>query len=54
MDLLFAGKTPWNWVAEANFERLKVENPQIAHSNTRAVKSGIEKYEDSRSEQPRV
>ncbi|RSH93058.1 hypothetical protein EHS25_007411 [Saitozyma podzolica] len=31
MDLLFAADTPWTWDAEANFERLKKENPDIAH-----------------------
>jgi hypothetical protein len=31
MDLLFAADTPWTWDAEANFERLKKENPEIAH-----------------------
>lgn len=32
MDLLFAADSPWNWVAEANFEKLKLENPDIVHN----------------------
>lgn len=31
MDLLFAAKKPWTWTAEANFKRLKLEHPEIAH-----------------------
>lgn len=31
MDLLFAADSPWNWAAEANFEKLKLENPDIVH-----------------------
>jgi hypothetical protein len=29
MDLLFASDSPFNWAAEENFARLKLENPQI-------------------------
>lgn len=32
MDLLFAADTPWNWDAEAKFEQLKEENPNITHA----------------------
>lgn len=29
MDLLFAAKSPWVWAAEANFQALRAENPDI-------------------------
>ncbi len=32
MDLLFASPSVFNWEAEKNFERLKAERPDIAHS----------------------
>jgi hypothetical protein len=32
MNFLFAAKTPWVWVAERNFVRLKEEYPEIAHA----------------------
>jgi len=56
VDLLFAAKSPWNWVAEANFERLKAENPQIAHGhgNVDKITASAEKREDVRSERTRV
>lgn len=43
MDLLFASDTPWNWDAEATFERLKQEMPQIAHeaAGIRAVEEAL-------------
>ncbi|KAK6431665.1 hypothetical protein LTR95_012169 [Oleoguttula sp. CCFEE 5521] len=35
MDLLFAADTPWVWDAERNFERLKLENPDLVAAASR-------------------
>jgi hypothetical protein len=42
MDLLFAADSPWNWAAEANFEKLKLENPDIVHDAQRAQRVDLE------------
>lgn len=42
IDFLFAGDTPWNWVAESNFARLKQENPEIAHDLHHGVHRDVE------------
>ncbi|KAI9841722.1 MAG: hypothetical protein M1838_003438 [Thelocarpon superellum] len=35
MDLLFASNSWWNWEAERNYERLKIENPGLVQSARR-------------------
>ena len=45
MDLLFAANTPWVWDAEKNFERLKVERPDIVHSAQHGENVAFEKGE---------
>jgi len=42
MDLLFAADSPWNWAAEANFEKLKLENPDIVHDAARGKRVDVD------------
>ena len=35
MDLVFAADSPWVWDAEANFKRLKEENPDLVSAASR-------------------
>ena len=46
MDLLFAADSPWNWAAEANFERLKLENPDIVHNAQRGQGVDVEAIDE--------
>lgn len=40
IDLLFAAETPWVWDAEANFERLKAENPDVVSAAAAGKRHG--------------
>lgn len=40
MNLLFAADSPWTWVAEKEFARLKAENPGLVQAAQRGTSVG--------------
>lgn len=46
IDLLFTDPSPWNWRAEANFEKRKLEHPEIFHDHGKVEPSVVEGREE--------
>ncbi|KAI9926579.1 hypothetical protein MW887_004347 [Aspergillus wentii] len=44
IDLLFTAKSPWVWAAEANFEALRAENPELGASRHGGISDNEKVY----------